>query len=392
METNNDPIIKRPVIEIKQEGNIFFTEDFMHQIKYLCDKISQVEWSGLLFYKVEGNMQDLKHFTVEPYYIHLMDKGTGGTTEFDDDGSMAELYKQKPELDPFEEGEVYLYGKIHSHHSMGVFHSSTDHQDLQDQGGKFDPYYLSVIVNNYLDLEAKIAFVGKIPKQVIKPNKFKGEKNWALAEREVLGIVDLEVYTEETIISVSDDFKARTKAIMTAPYVHKSTYTPGFKPSYKNNNFPGRQMGMLPAETGPSLAEIAKEAERLEEAEVLAELGEEQRELTMLDFLQGGEHFADADILTVRFNYGRKALEDFLAAYFKEPYALNAALEEIDKATITDTTLLMGKTVTWFRALNIWAQQNVIIYLEEANKGKKDLSPNLSMFISSIFDEIKAKV
>ncbi len=111
-------LIQRPLIEIKEEGTLIITEHFLNQLKYVCSKISEVEWSGLVFFTTTGEPKDLKSFAITPYYIHLMDKGTEGSTEFDDDGSAKELYETMPELDPFE-GTGYRYGKIHSHHTMG---------------------------------------------------------------------------------------------------------------------------------------------------------------------------------------------------------------------------------------------------------------------------------
>ena len=206
--------INRPIVKLEQEATLHITEQFLAQIKYLCNKISEVEWSGIVFYKTEGDANQLANFKVIPYYIHLMDRGSGTYTEFDDDGSMKELYEAMPELDPFS-GNAYKYGKIHSHNSMAVFHSGTDMQDLQDQSGAYDYFYLSVIVNNALDIEAKASFVAKLPGRTIEAQ---GTVAISLQEpeKEVLAVIDFNVESEVEFVVVSDILKARTEAVIEA--------------------------------------------------------------------------------------------------------------------------------------------------------------------------------
>lgn len=49
---------------------------------------------------------------------------------------------------------------IHSHNTFGVFFSGTDMEELEDNAPCYN-FYLSLIVNNALDFEAKIAFIGE---------------------------------------------------------------------------------------------------------------------------------------------------------------------------------------------------------------------------------------
>ena len=86
-----DKVIRRTVIDIGTNATVEITAAFMDQMKYLCSEISYVEWSGYVFFSVEGNPKNLDKFKIIPYYIHAMDKGTGGATEFDDDGSLVDF-------------------------------------------------------------------------------------------------------------------------------------------------------------------------------------------------------------------------------------------------------------------------------------------------------------
>ena len=380
-------IIKRPVIEIQQEGTIFFTAVFVDQLRYLCDKISHVEWSGLIFYSLKGTMQNLKKFIVTPYYIHLMHKGSAGATEFDDDGSMAALYTAMPELDPFEGENKYFYGKIHSHNTMGVFHSTTDHQDLQDQAGKYDPYYLSVIVNNRLEIEAKIAFTAKIPAQKIRPTKFKGTTNWELAEKEVLGIVDLEVANEENMVTVSTVLQERTAEVIKAAVKKPYNYKP---PTHwqQGKDYPGRfpdvkKLGETNTKNNGS--------EDIEDAKMMTEQESDEHladQLTMLDFVDTDG--MDDTVNAYRFEYGQNSIVEFINGYFKSNHTMYEAFRTVDMLPKHAIHMLIDKLIPWFKKLTPWFQQNVILYI--ADERVKDMGDNIDTIFEAIFAQIKEDV
>jgi len=59
------------------------------------------------------------------------------------------------------ESENWFIGHIHSHNTMGVFFSGTDMSELNDNSASHN-FYLSLIVNNFMDFTAKVAFRGEI--------------------------------------------------------------------------------------------------------------------------------------------------------------------------------------------------------------------------------------
>lgn len=128
------------------------------QIKYLCSRIHTVEWSGVLFYKVEGTIKDPSNMKITLVDILPMDKGSTATTSFNMDSRYDDyLMEEHPEY--LENG--YQTALIHSHHNMEVYFSSTDDEELIDNT-KTHNYYLSLIVNNNMDFVAKVAFRGEI--------------------------------------------------------------------------------------------------------------------------------------------------------------------------------------------------------------------------------------
>lgn len=94
------------------------TSEFLAQCDFLCKKEPNKEWSGILFYNMEGDIDDVSKILITPVYIHLMDIGSSGATEFDWDKTFVELCIAKPELDKIDNPNI-KYGHCHSHNSMG---------------------------------------------------------------------------------------------------------------------------------------------------------------------------------------------------------------------------------------------------------------------------------
>lgn len=87
-----------------------------------------------------------------------MDKGTKSYTEYNWDEAVVEYQMDNPEAID------WLKGHIHSHNDFNVFFSGTDWSELNDNCPQHN-FYLSLIVNNYLEMTAKIAFTAT-------PNRF----------------------------------------------------------------------------------------------------------------------------------------------------------------------------------------------------------------------------
>lgn len=90
-----------------------------------------------------------------PIEIFFRDIGDASTTGFKYDREVMTYVEANPHLD--EDGVIH--GMIHSHHTMGVFFSPTDVSELQVNVHNHN-IYLSLVINNYMDMAAKVAFVG----------------------------------------------------------------------------------------------------------------------------------------------------------------------------------------------------------------------------------------
>ena len=131
------------------EINLVMPEKVYNQIQYLCREIAKEEWSGILFYKIEGSIQDIENFKIILEDILPLNKGTQAYTEYTFDERVIEHMEENEHL------EECRMGHIHSHNTMGVFFSATDWSELEDNVVNHN-YYLSLIVNNFMDFCAKL--------------------------------------------------------------------------------------------------------------------------------------------------------------------------------------------------------------------------------------------
>lgn len=135
----------KPVLELVHRQDIFkivIPVEVEKKIRFLCKNIWDVEWSGVLFYKVEGAFED-KSLTIRCVDLFQMDIGTSAYTEFNVSSDMATYMVDHPEL--LEEG-IYQ-GLIHSHNNMATFFSGTDTTTLSAEGNDM-AHFVSLIVNN----------------------------------------------------------------------------------------------------------------------------------------------------------------------------------------------------------------------------------------------------
>ena len=127
------------------------SKQILNKIKYLCREIPKVEWSGVLFYKVKGSITKPETFECIITDILPMDMGTSAYTEYEFNQDVVDYIEQDDER--FD----WKIGHIHSHNTMKTYFSATDMSELNDNS-EFHNYYLSLIVNNFMDMVAKIAY------------------------------------------------------------------------------------------------------------------------------------------------------------------------------------------------------------------------------------------
>lgn len=125
---------------------------FQDKIKFLCSKISDLEWSGILFYRTYGNFGEDNFYCVLENIL-LLDIGDSVRTSYRPHGLNVFLEKNPVYRD-------CRMGHIHSHHNMNVWFSSVDEMELR-RNTKYHCYYLSVIVNNIGEAIGKFCYMAQ---------------------------------------------------------------------------------------------------------------------------------------------------------------------------------------------------------------------------------------
>ena len=190
-------------------------EQFQQKVQYLCNAIPEEEWSGVLFYTINGSIREPETLSVNLEDILPMDKGSKAYTEYNlDDRFMDYIMEDEIRM-------TYKVGHIHSHNSMGVFFSGTDMEEL-DENSESHNFYLSLIVNNFMAFKAKIGFRGKAETYVVTPfialdengKSYEIDKKKLKVTKEKLYVLDCEVITEGETLSVDESFASHVTHII----------------------------------------------------------------------------------------------------------------------------------------------------------------------------------
>lgn len=205
-------------------------ERILNQIKYLCRDIAKVEWSGILFYSIEGTIEKPEDLVITLEDILPMHKGTSTYTEYEFDDSVVEYMMDNETME-----KGWKMGHIHSHNTMGVFFSGTDWSELEDNAPNHN-FYLSLIVNNFMDFCAKVCFIAA--SEDTRELAFYGRnengekylhssKSFDIAEQQLV-VYDCAIDSPVTNVEVGDDFKRKVEEIIKkADITVTRTYAPG---------------------------------------------------------------------------------------------------------------------------------------------------------------------
>lgn len=192
-------------------------EEVLHQIQYLCKKIPKVEWSGALFYTTEGSIEKPETFKIILKTILPLDMGSSAYTEYNLDDRFIDFIEED-----FEERCNWKLGHVHSHNVMGVFFSGTDMAELNDNAPSHN-FYLSLIVNNYMEFLAKVAFIGEAKKDIkevpytaknVNGEDYIIERQDFEVNTQKLFIYNCDILTPTFNLSVSEKFIKQVDKIM----------------------------------------------------------------------------------------------------------------------------------------------------------------------------------
>ena len=138
METKETKRI--PLVKQSTTYKIIIPAAVERQIRFLCERVWDTEWSGVLFYTPSGDFSD-GSLEIHCVDIFPMDIGNATYTEFNMSPDVISYMAQKPELLDCK------MGLIHSHNNMSTFFSGTDTATLAEEGNERN-HFVSLIVNN----------------------------------------------------------------------------------------------------------------------------------------------------------------------------------------------------------------------------------------------------
>jgi proteasome lid subunit RPN8/RPN11 len=223
-------------VKLLSEVKLHIPKNVLDQIKFLCRKVHDVEWSGVLLYEVTGSIEDKENLLLTAKHIIHMDIGTAAETGFNwtGDGEPVVSY-----LLDHDEAENWILGHVHSHHTMPTFFSTVDERELNNNSPQFN-IYLSLIVNNRMDMVAKVAFIGESSSFICKDFNGKRYDMSLKGSEKTMFWHTCDITTEETIV-VPDEFEKRFEEVRELNKKKpKITY-----PAYPNNS-PAQSSKLIP--------------------------------------------------------------------------------------------------------------------------------------------------
>lgn len=148
MSPTDQPQIK--ILEKQSEYKLIIPAEVQRKIDLLCLKISNIEWSGTLFYDITGNYKE-NNLVVTVKDIFLQDIGDGASTSFSESPDLVGYIVDHDLLTCFR-------GLIHSHHNMQAFFSGVDFDTLKKEALDHN-HFVSLVVNNKRQYVASITVV-----------------------------------------------------------------------------------------------------------------------------------------------------------------------------------------------------------------------------------------
>lgn len=221
------PAPKTPLIGSTDSFNLVIPDSVEFRIRQWCMLNPSTEWSGTLFYTVEGSFENKDiEFTVRDFFV--MDIGTAGFTN----------YKETPEICSYMMENDLLdckTGLIHSHNSMKAFFSGTDANTLIEEGEQ-TIHFLSLIVNNEGTYVARVT--RRIVEEIegvrcIKYNTYNGEEvsvteNVKTGTKEYIQYIDLNIKVNNPYADIKKFISERYNELKETK---KTTYS---SPKYSN--------------------------------------------------------------------------------------------------------------------------------------------------------------
>ena len=221
---------KTNIIQQNEKFTLYIPVNVENKIRYLCSNFPNKEWSGIIFYKYDGSLNDVLNLKLELIDILPLDLGS----------SVFTLYNFSDEYNEYMMNHIdYMsndikQGHIHSHHSMKTDFSGTDIDNLQENTYHYAGF-LSLIVNNAGSYTAKLAVEYEFSHTSYKDIDYQQKtKDFNF---KVIYMYDAVI--NHSISSVEDEFIQLTEKIKVSKNLNERDFSQQVKVTEKNYDSKG---------------------------------------------------------------------------------------------------------------------------------------------------------
>jgi len=170
-----------------------------------------------LYYSINGSIKDPGAMILTVEDILPMNKGTQAYTEYNLDERVIDYMMDNETME-----KGWKMGHIHSHNTMGVFFSGTDWSELEDNAPHHN-FYLSLIVNNFMDFCAKVCFISEV--KGTKDFEFMAKdeegneyvymaKPYEVKQKKLI-VFDCDIKSPVSAIAIEESFRTKVTGIIT---------------------------------------------------------------------------------------------------------------------------------------------------------------------------------
>lgn len=163
----------------------------------MCKKYPNKEWSGFIFYRVEGSIEQPETLLLTVEDLYLMDIGVQSYTSY--------TLADHPQIMGYMTRNgllMHRWGHVHSHNNMEVFFSGTDLSELADNTPQH-MMYLSIITNNKTNFDGRLCYQVKETVKTIRTTRLKADGNLDYREEAIETVQEKEI---EGTVSHKIDF------------------------------------------------------------------------------------------------------------------------------------------------------------------------------------------
>ncbi len=289
-----------PIIISNIRGVLNINKQIEEQIDLLHTVVGAKEWSGVLLYTVNGDIDSNVDVVVKGLFP--MDIGTSAYTEYEFDENIMDMYDMYPDaLD-----DQWRLGHIHTHHNMKAYFSGTDNQELKDNTPNH-AYYLSLIVNFDKSYCARLCFMGtrevkgtsSVSVKGIKLSSHLCNNNKVDREENVIYAIDLDIVMpkkDSNITLLGEINKIQDKNKLNSKLKYESKYVWGNDWNKSSNSIGFRkQHDISPLRRYDKNVQLTLQ-DGINDAEGIEAIPEEMMVRFMIDLISLGTHKLDPSL------------------------------------------------------------------------------------------------